>query len=87
MESYKLESVGTVVFENGMTYPMLERDGKPDIGQGIRLEHVSNDEWWEHLSRDDWATAMDIQHARIEGMSLAAYRQRITDLDEDEEWA
>jgi len=50
-----LESVGTVVDNTGMTYPMLENGGY-DADAGIHLRDIEWDgEWIESLSGKDWS--------------------------------
>ena len=52
----KLESVGTVLESDGMTYPMLEGGGY-DADQGIHLEDIEAvGEWWDNLSDADYDT-------------------------------
>ena len=69
MKLYSLESVGAVVNEAGIAYPMNE-DGTPDLGNGTDLCDIEAGEWWTGLSSEDWATAMDIQHNRIDRLGL-----------------
>ena len=46
-----LESVGTGLDADGMTYPMLVEGGY-DYGNGVFITEV-NEEWWERLSVAD----------------------------------
>ena len=56
VHAYMLESVGTILTYDGMTYP-VEVDGSVDYGQGIRLRDiVSDDDWMANLSPDDCRT-------------------------------
>ena len=56
MKSYELESVGTVVFENGMTYPMLVGGGY-DADAGTHVGDIEHDgDWMTNLSDDDYAS-------------------------------
>ena len=57
MKLYKLESVGAVIDQFGVTYPMLA-NGQPDWDQGMELPRVDAGEWWEHLSDYDKSTAL-----------------------------
>ena len=68
MKLYSLESVGAVVNEAGIAYPMNE-DGTPDLDNGTELCDIEAGEWWTALSSEDWATAMDIQNNRIQSPS------------------
>ena len=50
-----LESVGTVLDSNGMTYPMLEGGGY-DADAGIHLRDIEEDgDWMNNLSDTDWS--------------------------------
>ena len=50
----RLESVGTVIDVDGMTYPMLV-DGGYDVNAGEHLDDIPVDsEWMENLSDSDW---------------------------------
>ena len=68
MELYNLESVGAIVNEAGIAYPMNE-DGTPDLANGTDLCDIEAGEWWRALSSEDWATSMDIQNNRIQSPS------------------
>ena len=46
-----LESVGTGLDKDGMTYPMLV-DGGYDYDNGVHMTEV-NEEWWDRLSVAD----------------------------------
>ena len=65
MKLYSLESVGAVVNEAGIAYPMNE-DGTPDLDNGTDLCDIEADEWWKGLSNEDFYTAMGIQNDRID---------------------
>ena len=62
MKLYQLESVGAVIDEQGMTYPMLV-NGEPDWDQGVELTRISAIDWWENLSTRDQKTALDVWYA------------------------
>ena len=47
-----LNSVGNVIDENGVTYPMLV-DGGHDIFAGVHVNDIENDEWFDALSQED----------------------------------
>ena len=51
MKLINLESVGTGLAKDGMTYPMLV-DGGYDYDNGVHMTEV-NEEWWDRLSGDD----------------------------------
>ncbi len=53
MTLVNLESVGNVIDENGVTYPMLV-DGGYDIFGGIHVNDIENDEFFDALSTEDW---------------------------------
>ena len=59
MKLYNLESVGNVIDENGVTYPMLV-DGGHDIFAGVHVNDIENDEWFDALSQEDIDTIEDI---------------------------
>ena len=48
-----LESVGSCVDTNGVTYP-LNVDGTPDMNSGVHFCDVSN-EWFDSLSTKDYS--------------------------------
>mgnify|MGYP003130431479 CR=1 FL=1 len=54
-----LNSVGNVIDENGVTYPMLV-DGGHDIFAGVHVNDIENDEWFDALSQEDIDTIEDI---------------------------
>ena len=54
-----LNSVGNVIDENGVTYPMLV-DGGHDIFGGVHVNDIENDEWFDALSQEDIDTIEDI---------------------------
>ena len=47
-----LNSVGCVIDENGITYPMLV-DGGHDIVGGCHVNDIENEEWFDALSQED----------------------------------
>jgi len=47
-----LNSVGNVIDENGVTYPMLA-DGGYDIFCGIHINDIENEEFFDALSQED----------------------------------
>ena len=50
----RLESVGTVLDNDGMTYPMLA-DGSYDVNAGEHLDDIPLDsDWMKNLSESDW---------------------------------
>ena len=53
MNYIELESNGTALYENGMTYPINE-DGTHDTNSdmGVHIQDCSN-EWWSYVSLDD----------------------------------
>ena len=59
MNLVELESVGCVIDENGVTYPMLV-DGGHDIFAGVHVNDIENDEWFDALSQEDIDTIEDI---------------------------
>ena len=52
MNLVNLESVGNVIDENGVTYPMLA-DGGHDIFAGVHVNDIENEEWFDALSQED----------------------------------
>ncbi len=54
-----LNSVGNVIDENGVTYPMLV-DGGYDIFGGIHINDIENEEFFDALSTEDWKTLQTI---------------------------
>ena len=52
MKLVNLESVGNVIDENGVTYPMLA-DGGYDIFAGVHVNDIANDEFFDALSTED----------------------------------
>ena len=59
MNLVNLESVGNVIDENGVTYPMLA-DGGHDIFAGVHINDIENEEWFDALSLEDIDTIEDI---------------------------
>ena len=54
-----LNSVGNVIDENGVTYPMLA-DGGHDIFAGVHINDIENEEWFDALSTEDIDTIEDV---------------------------
>ena len=52
MNLIELKSVGNVIDENGVTYPMLA-DGGYDIFGGIHINDIENEEFFDALSQKD----------------------------------
>ena len=50
-KEYKLNSVGTIVTDKGMTYPQI-RNGKADYDMGVHIKDVDSD-WFESLDDKD----------------------------------
>ena len=59
MKLIKLNSVGCVIDENGVTYPMLV-DGGYDIFGGIHIDDIENEEFFDALSQEDIDTIEDV---------------------------
>ena len=59
MNLIELNSVGNVIDENGVTYPMLV-DGGHDIFAGVHVNDIENEEWFDALSQEDIETIEDI---------------------------
>ena len=59
MSLINLDSVGNVIDENGVTYPMLV-DGGHDIFAGVHVNDIENDEWFDALSQEDIDIIEDI---------------------------
>ena len=59
MSLVNLNSVGNVIDENGVTYPMLA-DGGHDIFAGVHINDIENEEWFDALSQEDIDTIEDI---------------------------
>ena len=70
---YTLESVGTIVNDDGMTYPLFytQVDGKPTPrdgaagkyqgdDDGIHVEDIDSGDWWDALSIEDTKTVLSI---------------------------
>lgn len=49
----RLESVGNVIDEHGVTYPMLVNGGY-DIFAGVHVNDIEAPEFFEALSDEDW---------------------------------
>ena len=52
MNLIELKSVGNVIDENGVTYPMLV-DGGYDIFAGVHINDIENEEFFDALSDED----------------------------------
>ena len=52
MSLIKLNSVGCVIDEKGMTYPMLV-DGGYDEDGGCHVNNIENEEFFKALNRDE----------------------------------
>ena len=59
MSLVNLESVGNVIDEDGVTYPMLV-DGGYDIFGGIHINDIENEEFFDALSTEDIDIIEDI---------------------------
>ena len=59
MNLVNLDSVGCVIDENGVTYPMLV-DGGYDEDGGFHVNDIENEEWFDALSQEDIDTIEDI---------------------------
>ena len=59
MNLIELESVGNVIDENGVTYPMLA-DGGHDIFAGVHINDIENEEFFDALSQEDIDTIEDV---------------------------
>ena len=59
MSLVNLNSVGNVIDENGVTYPMLA-DGGHDIFAGVHINDIENEEWFDALSQEDIDTIEDV---------------------------
>ena len=59
MNLVELESVGCVIDENGVTYPMLV-DGGYDEDGGFHVNDIENEEWFDALSQEDIDTIEDV---------------------------
>ena len=59
MSLINLDSVGNVIDENGVTYPMLA-DGGHDIFAGVHINDIENEEFFDALSQEDIDTIEDI---------------------------
>ena len=59
MNLIELNSVGNVIDENGVTYPMLA-DGGYDIFAGVHVNDIANDEFFDALSTEDWDVVEEI---------------------------
>ena len=54
-----LNSVGNVIDENGVTYPMLV-DGGYDVFGGIHINDIENEEFFDALSTEDIDVIEDV---------------------------
>ena len=59
MSLISLNSVGNVIDENGVTYPMLT-DGGHDIFAGVHINDIENEEFFDALSQEDIDTIEDV---------------------------
>ena len=59
MSLINLDSVGNVIDENGVTYPMLA-DGGHDIFAGVHINDIENEEFFDALSSEDIDVIEDI---------------------------
>ena len=59
MSLINLNSVGNVIDENGVTYPMLA-DGGHDIFAGVHINDIENEEFFDALSQEDIDTIEDV---------------------------
>ena len=59
MNLVNLDSVGCVIDENGVTYPMLV-DGGYDEDGAFHVNAIENEEWFDALSQEDIDTIEDI---------------------------
>ncbi len=59
MNLIELNSVGNVIDENGVTYPMLV-DGGYDVFGGIHINDIENEEFFDALSIEDIDVIEDI---------------------------
>jgi hypothetical protein len=59
MNLIELNSVGNVIDENGVTYPMLA-DGGHDIFAGVHINDIENEEFFDALSQEDIDTIEDV---------------------------
>ncbi len=59
MSLVNLNSVGNVIDENGVTYPMLA-DGGHDIFAGVHINDIENEEWFDALSSEDIGVIEDV---------------------------
>ena len=57
----RLESVGTVIDVDGMTYPMLAGGGY-DADEGVHVGDIEHDgDWMNNLSDPDWSTVLRLR--------------------------
>ena len=53
MSNLELNSVGTVIYANGITHP-INADGTYDLDEGMAVDWIdTDDEWSESLSNED----------------------------------
>ena len=74
MNYIELESIGTVVYENGMAYPINE-DGTHDTGcewGGVHIKDCST-EWWSEMSMDDAVMLFPFLAERFAGYHTEGY--------------
>ena len=59
MSLINLDSVGNVIDENGVTYPMLA-DGGHDIFAGVHIDDIDNEDFFDALSQEDLDIIEDV---------------------------
>ena len=59
MNLIELNSVGCVIDENGVTYPMYP-DGGYDEDGACHIDDIENEEFFDALSTEDWTTLQRI---------------------------
>ena len=59
MSLVNLNSVGNVIDENGVTYPMLA-DGGHDIFAGVHINDIENEEFFDALSQEEIDAIEDV---------------------------
>ena len=74
----KLESVGTMIDADGMTYPMLAGGGY-DADEGTHVGDMDVDgDWWNNLSDTDWSAGVRLRqltrNIKVCGWCGSAYR-------------
>jgi hypothetical protein len=64
MKLVNLESVGNIIDEKGVTYPMLADGGYDWLG-GIHIHDIENEEWFESLSDEDLDVVGEISESLL----------------------